>query len=273
MHNFVSFLLLIFPLKCLANNSSAFWCTGPLALAQHDDFWDTIAKNVYVYRKDINSMKPQAILLDDGSEVLADALLCGTGWKFHYPMFSKEQAHALGLPHLPEEDSVQEIETWTSLLEAADRQVLADFPQLKHPPPHRNSNVATTTARLYNCIAPLEDNSVAFLGHAHLSNSFRTAEVQAIWTTAYLDGSISLPPLEQAQREVAYMNAFSKRRYPSHGATGDFLFFELVMYTDKLLRDVGLKSHRKGWWSDWVDPCLATDLQGIKDEYRQKYGF
>lgn len=69
------------------------------------------------------------------------------------------------------------------------------------------------------------------------------------------------------------MNAFSRRRYPSHGAAGDFLFFELVWYTDKLLGDVGLKSHRKGWWTDWVEPCLATDLQGAGEEYRRKYGF
>ena len=118
--------------------------------------------------------------------------------------------------------------------------MLAEFPQLDHLPPHRKAEVPTTTARLYNCIAPLEDNSVVFLGCAHLSNSFRTAKAQAIWTTAYLDGSINSPPLEQAQREVAYMNVFSKRRYSSHGAAGTFFFFELVSYTDKLLRDEGM---------------------------------
>ena len=79
MHHFVSFLLLL--LKCHVEGLSAFWCTGALGLAQHDDFWDTIARNAYVHRKDICSMKPHAILLDDGSEVPADTLLCGTGWK------------------------------------------------------------------------------------------------------------------------------------------------------------------------------------------------
>ncbi|KAF4627203.1 hypothetical protein G7Y89_g10950 [Cudoniella acicularis] len=156
--------------------TSAFWFTGPLGLAQHDDFWDTIAQNVHIYRKDIVSMKTRVIILDDGTEIPADALLCA-------------------------------------------------------------------------------------------------AEAQAIWTTAYLDGSIGLPPLQQAQKEVAYMNAFSRRRYPSHGQKGDCLFFELVWYTDNLLEDVGLKSHRKGLWSDWVEPCLAADFKDIKDEYRNKYGF
>ncbi len=251
----------------------AFWYTGPLGLAQHDDFWDTLARNVHVYRNDISSMRPHSIVLDDGTEISADVLLCGTGWKLNYPFFSKEQAHSLGLPHSPEEDSPEDAKLWNSLLESADRRVLAEFPLLKSPPPHRKPEVPTTTMRLYNCIAPLEDHSAIFLGRAHLSNSFRTAEAQAIWATAYFDGNVKMPSLEQAQREVAYMNAFSRRRYPSHGEAGDFLFFELVWYTDKLLGEVGLKSHRKGWWADWVEPCLATDFKDAKDEYLGKYGF
>lgn len=269
MHRFVSFLCLT-ALYSIVDAIRSFWCTGPIGLAQHDDFWDTLAKNVHVHRNDISSMKPHAIVLDDGTEVPADAILCGTGWKFHYPFFSAEQAQSLGLPHSPEEDSLEETKLWDSLLESADKRVLAEFPFFAHPPPYIKPEVPTTTTRLYNCIAPLGDPSVCFLGRAHLSASFRTAEAQAIWATAYFDGSITLPPLEQAQREVAYMNAFSRRRYPSHGAAGDFLFFEVVSYTDKLLEDVGLKSHRKGWWwSDMVDPCLAADLKGARDEYRK----
>ena len=251
----------------------SFWCTGPLGLVQHEDFWDTLAQNVHVYRNDISSLKPHSIILDDGSEIAADVLLCGTGWKSTYPFFSKEQAYSLGLPHPPDEDSPEHAKLWNSLLESADRQVLANFPILRNPPPHKKPEASTTTARLYNCIAPLEDPSVVMLGRAHVSNSFRVAEAQAIWATAYFDGNVKMPSLEQAQREVAYMNAFSRRRYPSHGAAGDYLFFELIWYTDKLLEDVGLKSHRKGWWADWVEPCLATDFKNVKDGYRKKYGY
>jgi len=241
-------------------------------MAQHDDFWDIIAQNVHIYRKDIKCLRDNGIVLEDGSEILSDALLCGTGWKSNYPFFSHERVASLGLPHSLQ-DPEQESETWKILLEAADRQVLAKFPQLGHPPPHRNPDTRSTTAKLYKGIAPLEDNSIAFLGHINISNSFRAAEAQAIWTTAYLDGSIGLPPLEQAQKEVAYMNAFSKRRYPSQGQKGDCLFFELVWYTDDLLANVGLKSHRKGWYADWVEPCLAADLKETTNEYKQRYGF
>ena len=83
---------------------------------------------------------------------------------------------------------------------------------------------------------------------------------------------MKLPPLEQARREVACINAFSRRRYPSRGAAEDYSFFELVWYTDKLLEEVGLKSHRKGWWAHWVEPCLAADLKDAKGEYQSRYG-
>lgn len=77
--------------------------------------------------------------------------------------------------------------------------------------------------------------------------------------------------MEQARHDIACKNALSAKRYPSHGTAGDYLFFELISYTDKLLAEVGLKSHRKGWWGDLVESCLASDLKGMTAEYRKKY--
>lgn len=69
------------------------------------------------------------------------------------------------------------------------------------------------------------------------------------------------------------MNAFFRRRYPSHEAAGNYFHFDLVGYTDKLMADIGLMSHRKGgWWSDLTSPCLASDFKEIKEEYCKKYG-
>ncbi|KAL8705956.1 MAG: hypothetical protein Q9201_000950 [Fulgogasparrea decipioides] len=211
-------------------------------------------------------MKANSIVLDDGSEIAADVLLCGTGWSAQYPFFSKQQACELGLPHRPEDDPPDESRLWSALLKQAEQRVLSDFPILQHPPPHNAPDGPTTTLRMYNCIASLNDPSVVFLGRAHLSNSFRTSEAQAIWATAYFDGNVKMPPRAQAQRDIAYMNALSKKRYPSHGAVGDYLFFELVWYTDRLMDEVGLKSHRKGWLTDWVEPCLAADFKDVKKE-------
>lgn len=241
-------------------------------MIQHENFWDTIAKNVSIYRSDISTMHTSSISLTDGSEILSDVLFCGTGWRQNYPFLSEAQVVDFGLPHNPEQDSEEESHKWTSLLETADKQVLERFPQLAHPPPYLQRPIKTTTSRLYDCIAPLSNGSVAFVGHIFLSNSFRGAEAQAIWTTAYFDKHVKLPDTEQAKTEIAYMNAFSRRRYPSR-VMGNYFHFDLVSYTDKLMRDIGLMSHRKwGWWSDFTYPCLANDFKDMKDEYLTKFG-
>ena len=242
-------------------------------MIQHEDFWDTIARNVSIYRSDIRTMKEKTILLEDGREVHSDVLFCGTGWNQHYPFLSKEQILEFGLPHDPIEDEKEESQRWDALLDAADRQVLTQFPVLANPPPNLKFQAESTGTRLYNGMVPQGDDSIVFIGHVKTSNAFRTAEAQAVWTTAYFDKTLRLPPTEQMEREIAYMNAFSRRRYPSHGATGSYFHYDLVGYTDKLLRDVGLTSHRKGpWWSDLTFPCLASDLKDIKDEYISRLG-
>ncbi|KAL8721244.1 MAG: hypothetical protein Q9225_002021 [Loekoesia sp. 1 TL-2023] len=231
----------------LRSSTQIFWCTGPIGMIQRTDFWDTIAKNVSVFRDDIVEMRQRSILLKDRSEVPADALFCGTGWDPHYPFLSKDQLVRLGLPHAVEDDPSYLSRKWDKLLQAADRQVIARFPQLAEPPAYFQRPQNTTTTRLFNCIAPLSEKGILFLGDVHLSNAFRTAEAQAIWATAYLDANCVLPSLEQAEKEVAYMAAFSNRRYPSHGRKGNYFHMDLVGCTDKFLRDVGLVSHRKQW--------------------------
>ena len=99
---------------------------------------------------------------------------------------------------------------WTTLLDAADKQVLEQFPVLANPPSHFERLTKSTGTRLYNGIAPLNDDSIACLGHILLSNSFRNAEAQAIWTTAFFDKRMVLPETEQAEKEIACMNAFSR---------------------------------------------------------------
>jgi hypothetical protein len=244
-------------------------------MIQHEDFWDTIAKNVSIHRSDIRMMKSRSIVLQNGTNIPSEVLFCGTGWSQHYPFLSEEQAVEFGLPHGYDAElgTAKESQKWQSLLKEADEKVVKQFPQLADPPPFFKKLTKTTTSKLFNCIAPLNDDSIVFVGHIQLSNSFRPAEAQAIWTTAFFDKNVQLPDTEQAEREVAYMNAFSRRRYPSHGAAGTYFHFDLVGYTDRLMSEIGLKSHRKGsWWSDLTYPCLASDFKEIKEEYCTKYG-
>ena len=259
--------------------ASFFWNNGPIGMIQHDDFWDLVSQKVNIYRADLSDTTADSIILEDGRQVPTDILLCGTGWNANYPFLSTEQVIQLGLPHDPSQDSDSERQTWTNLMDAADRQIQTQYPILASPPPNSKPPASDPTpltpARLYQGIAPLTDPTILFLGRARLSNNFRGAEAQAIWATAYWDNHAALPPsITQAQQQIAYMNAFSRRRYPSRGGDGINFHTDLVWYTDALLREAGLSSHRegKGWWDDWEEPILASDLRDCRDEYVAKYG-
>lgn len=106
-----------------------------------------------------------------------------------------------------------------------------------------------------------------------VGNNFRTAEAQALWALAYLDGRIKdLPAEGQIEREVAETVAWDRRRYLNKGELGSWFYYDVVDYADALLEQLGLDSHRKGkgWYGDLVDPCFASDLKGLTQEYVMK---
>lgn len=121
-------------------------------------------------------------------------------------------------------------------------------------------------------MAPLNDESIVFIGYAIVANYFQGVECQAIWATAFLDRNITLPSLEDKQAEIAKMITYNKRRYLSSGARGNDVAFESNFYLDKLLREVGLSSHLGGWFKNYFIPRTAQNLAGLKDEYLAKYG-
>ena len=235
-----------------------------------------IAKNVKIYCADILSLDQRLIRLQSGEEIPCDAILCGTGWVPSLQFFSREQLVEFGLPHAHSDESVPEQEIWAKLDAAADETVLSRFPKLANPPPHYHKEINKTPYRLYNLIAPLSDmdtsHSIVFIGHILVGNYFRGVEAQSVWATAYLDKKLILPDAEERQKEVALFTAWCRRRYLSNGERGNWITFELVGYTDKLLEQVGLKSHRKGWFKDYFEPCKQSDFKGLKDEYLAKYG-
>ena len=96
-------------------------------------------------------------------------------------------------------------------------------------------------------------------------------EAQSIWATAYLDNKLALPEAEKRQEEVALFTAWCRRRYLNNGEQGNWMTFELVGYTDRLLEQLGLKTHRKGWFKDLFEPCRVSDFRGLEEEYKEKY--
>ncbi|KAK4540287.1 hypothetical protein LTR36_009599 [Oleoguttula mirabilis] len=270
--------------KGLRSEAEFRYRSGTIGLLQRDDFWDVVARRVQVYRDDIVGVKGDAVVLGDGREVRTDVLLCCTGWKADgFPFLAVEEAEGLGAPiNLQEAEAVQrQKEHWASIDEEADRKVMARWPCLANVPAFKPEPVQATPYRLYNMTVPLEDHSsIAFLGIPLVPNSYHTALTQTLYAIAALDGTLDLPSKEQMAQNVAFTNAWCRRRYPVHGNMGHVLEFEMVAFTDRLLEELGLESHRLGqaerrtwggWWRDLTDPCLASDYAGLVDEYRRKY--
>ncbi|TGO17631.1 hypothetical protein BTUL_0016g00990 [Botrytis tulipae] len=259
--------------------SPIFWqnCTG--GLLHQVDFFDVIAEKVRIYCADIASIKEHKILLEDGNAVSADAILCGTGWVPSLQFFTEDQKISLGLPHLPSSEHEEHQDQWKQLTSEADQKVVSRFPQLENLPPHYCRLVTHTPYRLYKHIAPLltsdseiDRNSIVFIGQVSVGDYFPVVQCQSMWATAYLDGKLALPPSQEQQKEVALFTAWNSRRYLSSGDEGNNMTFELVRYCDSLLQDLGLKSHRRGWFKDLFAPFVASNFAGLKDEYLRKYG-
>ena len=167
----------------------------------------------------------------------------------------------------------EERDHWSNLEEEADRKVLERWPQVANIPKFKMHPIETTPYRLYNMTIPVHDHSIAFLGYVLVPNSYHTSIVQAFYAIAALDGKAELPSEQEMEKDVAFINRWCARRYPAHGFLGNVVEYEMLSYTDHLLDQLGLTSHRsqESWWKDMTDPNLASDYAGLIDEYRRKY--
>ena len=249
-----------------------FWQNSTGGLLNRADFWDTIAPNVRVYLGEISNVDKRRIRLKNGQEIATDVLLCGTGWnKASFDFFEPDELVRLGLPHPFAVEPSVEAEKWQTLEKHADQEVLQQFPILRDPPKHPHRYFHETPYRLYNGIAPLTDDSIAFIGYFSVANYFRGVECQAIWVTAFLDKQLTLPSVEDREKDIARVIAWCKRRYLSNGERGNFIPFDVNFYADKLLREVGLSTHLKSWFRNYFIPGTSQDFAGLKSEYIAKY--
>ena len=247
------------------------WMSGPQGLLNRKDFWSVVAKGAHVHRADVESLGERVVKLTNGDEIETDLLLCCTGWKITLPFMPLEEKKRLGLPHELSEADAENEAHWRDLEMTADAEILGRFPNLAKGPPPIKPLVPRTPYRLHRNMVPLDDSSIVFLGHITSPNAFLVAPVQALWACAYLQEEVKLPHREDMEEAIASWVAWNKRRYPTQGHLGHFMFYEMMGYIDRLLSDLGVSSHKSGsWWTDLTSPNRVETFAGISDEYKSK---
>ena len=269
-----------------------FWANDSPGSCQHRDLFSTIAARVHVYRQDIARLESNALVLAPKEQahsptqdtVDVDAIVFCTGWLLMSPLYSHSLADSLGLPVPLSEQDRAKISSWEKSMSARSSTVLAKFPILRQQPKYHKSQSHCTPLRLYKGMAPPSDavnHSIVFLGKLSTTNNFLLAEVQALWAVAYLDGKIlranpnrgdktRLDEKEQREEEVLDVLAWCRQRYPNRGQAGNWFFYDVISYTDMILEQLGLQSHRrKGWFQTLFAPFFASNLKNIVDEYKR----
>ncbi len=257
---------------------SIFWQNDSTGINQRPDFWTTVATKMHVYREDVVRLTEDSVVLEEHELHNVDAIVCATGWRPSYETFFEDSlAQDLGLSvSIDSASSKNKDSGWEAADKAADGVIAQRFPRLLYPPLHHAKVANLSPFRLHRNMLPTNATKypgIVFLGHIVVGNNFRAAEVQALWAAAYLSGAMKAPNQAEMERSVALNLAWCRRRYLSKGQLGHWLYYDLVPYTDTLLADIGVRSHRRrGWLRDFVTPCVAADLEGLLEELKGKKG-
>lgn len=261
--------------------------SGLSILNYDEDFFDLVrAGKIQVHIADIDSLSDHTVNLSNGEKIHADAFICSTGWKHHPPVkFLPEGSDAkYGLPHSRdvEPESVK----------TADNEIMRTFPRLRDQPIQNKKYTDPQTEKsdvdapmnlnapyqLYKFMVPpalIKDRNLGFAGvPMHISTS-SIATVQALWLSAYFDEQMPLPNgQDEIDYETILHSRFGKWRYPAgHGAQYPDFVFDALPYLDMLLKQLGLKNHRKGGaTAEMFSPYGPEDYKGLIDEFKEEHG-
>lgn len=133
--------------------------------------------------------------------------------------FSPELRARIGLPSKADHDT-----RWQILDESADKKVDEALPFLAGTPKSVRSLAAGQHRpwRLYRRLVSPEsaarnDRSIIFPGQIHSVFTPLVAEMQALWSVAFLLGRLPVPSLSLMEEEVAVWNSWTKKRYLEQG--------------------------------------------------------
>ncbi|KAJ4351620.1 uncharacterized protein N0V89_006963 [Didymosphaeria variabile] len=254
---------------------SVFWIGSGLSILNYNtSFFDMIRDGkVRVHIENIDHLAPGKVVLENGDELVADAMICSTGWKKESTItFKGLDKTGLGLPINEKEQANLSLEY--------DTKVLNDFPILEKQPILRSkAKRPADPLRYYRFMVPsgmLAKRNFAFAGMISSVSTAICASTQGLWITAYFDDKLDRQAKTQDEitREIMMHTQWGKWRYPcGYGASLPDFVFEGIPYVDMLLKDMGIRNKRKGSFiKELISPYVPKDYNGVLDEYKRKIG-
>ncbi|KAK7403429.1 hypothetical protein QQX98_010795 [Neonectria punicea] len=252
---------------------SAFWIGSGLSILNYkSSLFDLVKQDkIRVHIGNIDHLEPKKVVMADGTTLDADVVVCSTGWNKEAPVKLQGLGpEGFGLPYNQDE--------MTTLRKGADDHVLAMFPRLKDQPQLRFSPKTSEPFRLYRFIVPstmVYKRTLAFAGAVSTVSTSICATLQGHWISAYLDNKLDrLPDSQQGVTdEIMLHTQWGRWRYPyGYGASLPDFVFESLPYADLLLKDLGLKNHRKkGWVAELTTPYSPGDFAGLVEEWKMSH--
>lgn len=251
--------------------NSAFWIGSGLSILNYDTpLFDLVKEGrIRVNVDNIDHLEPGKVVLSSGEILEADGMVCSTGWRKESSIqFTGLDDVGLGLPQgLVEADRLK-------LNAKADSDVLTMFPRLQDQPQLRFQPKEADPLRYYRFIVPstmLKSRNLAFAGMVSTVSTAVCATVQAAWIAAFLDDKLDriAETPEEITQEIMLHTQWGKWRYPcGYGASLPDFVFEGLPYANMLMRDMGLRTHRKtSWVKELLEPYTPPDFASILDEW------
>ncbi|KAF2483979.1 hypothetical protein BDY17DRAFT_352592 [Neohortaea acidophila] len=264
----------------LPRDTPMFYGTQVSALNYDTNFYDLLNENkVSVATGKIDYIDGSRIHMDSGDVLNTDAIILATGYN-HSTGIPLEPASKNLSRGCPIDLSEHQDNIYPDLDAKSDRQIVSQFPLMLHAPSKPERTPSLTPWRLWRFLAPpsqinnsAKGRNLVFLNAVASFQTVIKCEVTSLWAYAYLHDRLAIPtPTESdARREISLWTRFGKFRAAlgMQGKQADLLLDGLPYY-DLLLRDLGLRSWRKGW--GWIGEVFwgaysAQDYRGIVGEW------
>ncbi|KUJ17596.1 putative dimethylaniline monooxygenase [Mollisia scopiformis] len=249
--------------------NSILWTGSGVSIHNYEtNFFDLVKSGkIRIHTTDVSKLDGNTVYPENGKAIETDVVVCATGWKKD-PTFKFQNLGeaGLGLPYTAVEK--------TGLSRKADEDVLKMFPSLRNQPILKTPAPESDPLRLYRFVVPptmVAKRNLAFAGMVSTVSTSIFAAVQGLWITAYFDGNLDRIASSQQEitDEVMLHTQWGKWRYPcGYGARLPDFAFDALCYIDLMLRDLGLKNHRKkSQMEEIFKPYKPTDYAGLVEEW------